>query len=240
MQRIKKHFNIYGNLYIYGVSLIISLSLFTWLVFISDIFKDFLLSLENFIQAHVEYAYWIAFASAIVEGTILLGVLPGTTYIITMGWFLARGDLDITILLPLVIVGAILGDLIGYSIGHYFSDYMKKNYSEDYNYKLAVGFIEKHGGKSVFLARFISGVKEFVPFIAGILKMPIKKFMFWNFFGAIGWSVLWIGVGYLGGSYVEEIQSITKVVGSAMLLFFLISAYIYYQRNKNLFLTFGK
>jgi membrane-associated protein len=54
---------------------------------------------------------------------------------------------------------------------------MKNKYGEDYNYKLAVNFIEKHGGKSVLIARFISGIKEFVPFIAGILKMPLKKFM---------------------------------------------------------------
>jgi membrane-associated protein len=53
---------------------------------------------------------------------------------------------------------------------------MKKKYGEDHNYKFASSFIEKHGGKSVLFARFISGIKEFVPFIAGILKMPFKKF----------------------------------------------------------------
>ncbi len=233
MQRIKKHFNLYGNLYIYFVSLGISLSFAIWFIFISDIFKNFLLSLEYFIQNHVEYAYWTAFISAIVEGTIILGLLPGTTYIITMGWFLARGDLNITILLPIVIIGAVIGDLIGYGLGHYFSDYMKKNYSKESSYKIALKFINKHGGKSVFFARFISGIKEFVPFVAGILKMRLKKFLFWNFLGAIGWSILWISVGYIGGTYVENIQSIVKVVGSAMLGFFLISAYFYYQKNKD-------
>ena len=233
MQRIKKHFTIYGNLYVYFISLVISLSFTVWFVFISDIFHNFLLALEHFIQHNVEYAYWVAFAAAIVEGTILLGLLPGTTYIITMGVFLARGDLDIMILLPIVIVGAIIGDLVGYGIGHFFSGYMKKNYSDNNNYKLAIKFVDKHGGKSVFIARFISGIKEFVPFIAGILKMRLKKFMFWNFLGAIGWSVLWISLGYIGGTFIEEVQSIVKVVGGLFLTFFLISAYIYYQRNKD-------
>ena len=238
MQKIKKHFTIYGNLYVYFVSLGVFLGFAIWFIFISDIFQNFLLSLEQFIQKHVEYAYWIAFAAAIVEGTILLGLLPGTTYIITMGWFLARGDLDITILLPIVITGAIIGDLIGYGLGHFFSAYMKRTYGEDNNYKMSANFIEKHGGKSVLIARFISGVKEFVPFIAGILKMPLKKFMFWNFLGAIGWSVVWISIGYVGGTYVENIQNIVKVVGGAILAFFLISAYIYYRRNKDKLLEY--
>lgn len=233
INKIKRHLTLHGNLYVYIVSIVISLSFATWLLFISDIFKNFLLFLEHFIQHHVEYAYWIAFTAAIVEGTIILGVLPGTTYIITMGVFLARGDLDIEILLPLVIVGAIIGDLVGYGIGHFFSDYMKRNYKEDYNYKLSIKFIEKHGGKSVFIARFISGIKEFVPFIAGILKMPLKKFMFWNFLGAIGWSIFWLTIGYIGGTYIEEVQNIVKVVGGVLMTFFLFSAYIYYQRNKD-------
>jgi undecaprenyl-diphosphatase len=86
------------------------------------------------------------------------------------------------------------------------------------------------------IARFISGIKEFVPFIAGILKMPLKKFMIWNFLGAIGWAVFWISIGFVGGSFVKETEAVVKTVGMFFLAFFLISAFVYYQRNKHLLL----
>ena len=232
-EKIKTHLKKYENEYTFFIGISISLALFVWLFFISDYLKNFLLWLENFIQNHTEYAYLVAFVAAIVEGTILLGALPGTSYVVTMGVFMARGEVDWYILFPLVILGGFIGDSIGYFLGGFFSNWMKKNYGKDHNYKFAVSFIEKHGGKSVLLARFISGIKEFVPFIAGILKMPFKKFAVWNFLGAIGWSILWIGVGWIGGSLVENIENITRSVGTAFLIFFLISVYIYYKRNKN-------
>jgi membrane protein DedA with SNARE-associated domain len=63
--------------------------------------------------------------------------------------------------------------------------------------------------------------------------MPFKKFAHWNFLGAIGWAFFWIGIGWVGGSLVNKVENITRVVGTAFLIFFLISVYIYYQRNKN-------
>jgi undecaprenyl-diphosphatase len=71
-----------------------------------------------------------------------------------------------------------LGDLLGYAIGSFSSTFVKKHYGEEITYKLAKDFIRRHGAKSVFFARFISGIKELVPFIAGILNMDLKKFMF--------------------------------------------------------------
>ena len=233
MKKIYEHFQKNIDLYFFWLGILLSLSFFVWFIFISDYLKNFLLFLQDFIQNHVEYAYWVAFIAAIVEGTILLGVLPGTSYIVTMGVFMARGDVEWYILFPIVIIGGFIGDSLGYALGYLFSNWMKRKYGDDHNYKFATSFIEKHGGKSVFLARFISGIKEFVPFIAGILKMPFKEFAIWNFLGAIGWSIFWIGIGWIGGSLVEQVENITKVVGIAFLIFFGISVYIYYKRNKN-------
>jgi membrane-associated protein len=85
--------------------------------------------------------------------------------------------MDPFILFPLVILGAFLGDILGYTIGHFSSGFVKKKIGNDSNYKMAERFVEKHGGKSVLFARFISGIKEMVPFIAGVLSMKIKRFM---------------------------------------------------------------
>ena len=94
-----------------------------------------------------------------------------------MGVFLARGDIDALLLFPIVIIGAFLGDLLGYALGSFSSVFAEKFYSKDSNYILAKKFVKHHGGKSVFLARFISGMKELVPFLAGILQMDLKNFM---------------------------------------------------------------
>jgi membrane protein DedA with SNARE-associated domain len=63
--------------------------------------------------------------------------------------------------------------------------------------------------------------------------MPFKKFAYWNFLGAIGWAFFWIGIGWVGGSLVENIENITRTVGTAFLIVFLISVYFYYKRNKD-------
>jgi len=177
MEALKKHFKEYGNLYFFSIMILAMLSFFVWLIFYSGILKSFLLDLENFVQTKPRYVYLIAFLSAVAEGTIILGMIPGTTYIITMGVFLARGDVDGFLLFPIVIVGAFLGDLLGYAIGSFSSKFVHKNYGKNPEMILAQKFIKKHGGKSVFLARFISGMKELVPFLAGILQMPLTKFM---------------------------------------------------------------
>ena len=232
-KKISEHLKKNIDIYFFGLGIILALSFFIWFIFLSPYLKNFLLWLQDFIQNHKEYAYLVAFGAAIVEGTVLLGALPGTSYVVTMGVFMARGDVEWYILFPLVIIGGFIGDSIGYSLGHFLSNWMKKKFGDDHNYKFAESFIEKHGGKSVMLARFISGIKEFVPFIAGIMKMPFRKFAYWNFLGAIGWAIFWIGIGWIGGSLVEKVETITRVVGTAFLIFFLISVYVYYKRNKN-------
>ena len=233
MNKLKNHFAKYGNTYIFGLGILLGLALFVWLFFLTDYLKNFLLWLQTFVQNHTEYAYLVAFIAAIVEGTIFLGALPGTTYVITMGVFLARGDVEWYWIFPLIIAGGFIGDSTGYFLGKLFSNKLAKKYSKESMYILAQDFIKKHGGKSILFARFISGIKEFVPFIAGIMKMPFKKFAFWNFLGAIGWALFWVGLGWGLGSVVESIENITRTVGTAFLIFFLISAYLYWRKNKD-------
>ena len=128
---------------------------------------------------------------AVAEGTIVLAVIPGSLYIITLGIFIHNGILNPYIIFPIIITGAFLGDFLGYSIGSFVAHTLKKKkYLEGKYYHLGEKFIEKHGGKSVFLARFVSGLKEIVPAMAGVLRMKMKKFLFFNFLGAIGWSIM--------------------------------------------------
>lgn len=237
MEKVKIHLKQNGYAYIFNLFLLSFSSLLIWVFFFSDILKNFLIWVEVFFQTQKEYLYIIAFVAAIAEGTIILSVIPGTTYIVTTGVFWARGDVDPLILFPIVILGAFMGDILGYVIGKVSSGFVKKRFGENINYKLSEKFIKKHGGKSVFFARFVSGIKELVPFVCGILSMDLKKFMFWNFLGAVGWSILFICLGYILGNKIQEVESIVRAVGIGILTFFSISMFLFYRKNKDSFLT---
>lgn len=231
MKKLKKHFEEYWQYYIFNIVTLALLSFLIWVFFISDILKNFLLWLEVFFQTQKEYAYLIAFLMAIAEGTIILGVMPGTSYVITAGVFWARGDMDPFILFPLVISGAFIGDILGYSLGRFSSKFIRRKMGDNANFKTAEDFIEKHGGQSVFFARFVNGIKELVPFIAGILKMNMRTFMFWNFMGAIGWSVFYLSIGFILGDNIKEIDLIVKSVGLSILTFFILTVFVMYRKS---------
>jgi len=145
--------------------------------------------------------YWLAFFLAFLETVLVVGVfIPGSVLIIFLGAFAAKGFFEFDDLVWFAVVGALLGDNINYYIGRKFGAkilqkeiwMLKKEHVEK-----AKDFIKKHGNKSVFWSRFIPGLKEIVPFIAGSLNMNKKKFFIFNFLGAIGWGLEWAGIGYI-------------------------------------------
>lgn len=221
---------------IFFVGILLILAFWYYIFMVSDVFKNFLHWLDHFVQTQPKYAYLVAYLAAVVEGTIILGMVPGTTYIITMGVFLARGSVDPYILFPIIIIGAILGDLLGYALGSFTRKwFVDSKIEQNPQFQLGEKFVKKHGPKSVFFARFISGIKEVIPFLAGVLRMDIKKFMVFNFFGAIGWSVLWVSVGYVSGLFVTNIEHIVKSIGLIFLVMFLFAVYSYYRKNLETF-----
>ena len=125
--------------------------------------------------------------------------LPGSSALFTAGFLASTGMFDITTLLIVVIVSAILGDSAGFIIGHYFgpalyrmndSRFFKREYLTRTH-----DFYEKNGGKAVVMARFLPIVRTFVPIIAGIVGMPYRTFLAYNVVGAIAWAgiVTWAG-----------------------------------------------
>ena len=128
--------------------------------------------------------YWIAFFVALLETTIGIGlILPGSTVILFLGALSAQGHFDVGDLIWFAVSGAIIGDNLNYHLGKRYGNrwlkrgfwLLKPNHIEKAKY-----FMDAHGAKSIFLGRFIPSVKEVVPFIAGVVKMNRKTFMFWN------------------------------------------------------------
>jgi membrane-associated protein len=160
------------------------------------------------------------------ESGLLIGFfLPGDTLLFSAGFFASQDKLPLLPLLFVIVITAVLGDNVGYNIGRRTGHriFRKKDgifFRQEYIQR-AESFYEDHGGKTVTLARFIPVVRTFAPIVAGVGKMDRRKFLVYNFVGALVWG---IGVTMLGFILGNKIPSIDKyllpLVGLAMLLTF--------------------
>lgn len=146
------------------------------------------------------------------ESGLLVGFfLPGDTLLFSAGFFAAQGHLPLGWLILVIVSAAIIGDNVGYTIGRRTGHriFRKKEgifFRQEYIQR-AEAFYEKHGGKTVTLARFVPIVRTFAPIVAGVAKMERKRFMFYNVLGAIIWGVGLPVLGYFLGSKIPHIDA---------------------------------
>ncbi len=145
------------------------------------------------------------------ETGLLVGFfLPGDTLLFTAGFFAAQGKLALPSLLLVIVIAAIIGNEVGYEIGarngkRVFNRKDGLMFREEYVDK-AEDFYNRHGGKTIVLARFVPIVRTFSAVIAGVGHMPRKKFLVYNIIGAILWGVSITMLGYWLGSKVSNIE----------------------------------
>jgi membrane-associated protein len=136
------------------------------------------------------------------ESGLLIGFfLPGDSLLFTAGFLVYSGFLDINIhaLVAILFVAAVVGDSVGYSFGRKFGPSIFKRPDSllfrQENIQKAQHFYEKHGGKTIIIARFIPIVRTFAPVVAGIGQMEYKRFLGFNLIGGLLWAA---GITYLG------------------------------------------
>ncbi|MCF6277770.1 MAG: DedA family protein [Anaerolineales bacterium] len=181
-----------------------------------DLFIHLDVYLSDIITQYGTWTYAILFAVIFVEtGLVVMPFLPGDSLLFAAGTFAALGALNIYTLVGLLAVAAILGDTVNYWIGHslgekaYDSRWIKKEYLDKTH-----AFFEKHGGKTIFLARFVPIVRTLSPFVAGVGKMSYGYFFSYNVFGGLIWVPLFAFAGYFFGNinFVKENFSIVILV----------------------------
>lgn len=169
---------------------------------------DFVLNLDENLRVITEnygtWTYAILFFIIFMEtGFVVTPFLPGDSLLFAAGSIAALGSLNPVLLFILLTLAGIIGDTVNYWIGHFvgpraFSGdirFLKKEYLDRTHV-----FYEKHGGKTIFLARFIPIIRTFAPFVAGIGAMTYWKFITYNVMGAITWVGLFIFGGYFFGN----------------------------------------
>ena len=169
---------------------------------------DFVLHVDVYLNDLIlQYGAWtlaILFGIIFLEtGVVVTPFLPGDSLIFAAATFAARGALDPWALFILLSIAAVAGDTANYWIGQrvgaraYTGEvkWIKKEYMERTH-----AFFEKHGGKAIFLARFVPIIRTFAPFVAGVSRMPYGYFVRWNVIGGITWVGIFTALGYFFGN----------------------------------------
>ena len=163
--------------------------------------------------------YLGVFTIVFLESGLLIGFFfPGDSLLFTAGFLASQGFFDIKILIAGCFVAAIAGDSIGYLIGANLGPKIFTKTSSIFFHKKhlerAQSFYDKHGGKTIILARFIPVIRAFAPVVAGAGKMDYKRFIFFNFFGAVLWAIGVTLAGYYLGNLIPDVDKyLLPIVG---------------------------
>ncbi|MDL2241903.1 DedA family protein [Bacteroidales bacterium OttesenSCG-928-L03] len=171
---------------------------------------DFILHIDvHLAELVAQYGLWIyAILFLIIfceTGLVVTPFLPGDSLLFVAGTLAAIGSnhINIHLMVLLLIAAAILGDASNYLIGKFFGDKLFSNpnskvFKQAYLEKTH-NFYEKHGGKTIILARFVPIVRTFAPFVAGMGKMTYGRFLSYNVVGGVVWVALFMYAGFFFG-----------------------------------------
>jgi membrane-associated protein len=176
---------------------------------------DFILHLDkyliNIIDLFGVYTYVILFLIIFAEtGLVIMPFLPGDSLLFVVGTLAGGGFLNIWFVYFSLLLAAVLGDTVNYWVGHHFGDkvFNRKNarFFNPSHLEKTREFYEKHGGKTIILARFIPVIRTFAPFVAGVGKMHYNTFLSYNIVGGVLWVSLLTFAGYFFGglTFIKE------------------------------------
>lgn len=181
---------------------------------------DFFIHLDShigeIIASYGVWTYLILFLIIFAEtGLVVTPFLPGDSLIFVVGTFAAAGALDVWILFFLLLGAAVLGDTVNYEIGRFLGPkvFAKEiRFLNHENLMKTQRFYEKHGGKTIIIARFLPIIRTFAPFVAGVGAMKYTRFLSYNFIGALLWVSVALFAGYFFGNLPFVRDNFTLVI----------------------------
>lgn len=189
-----------------------------WLGGLIDLFLHVDKHLDVLIQQYGIWTYLILFTIVFCEtGLVITPFLPGDSLLFAAGALAGRPEspLEPGTLVVLLSAAAILGDTVNYWLGHYIGPpafsgnfrFLKKKHLDRTH-----AFYERHGGKTIILARFVPIVRTFAPFVAGVGAMNYRRFLVYNVLGGILWVTMFVFAGYLFGTREVVQKNFTLVI----------------------------
>jgi membrane-associated protein len=187
-----------------------------WVKQFVDLFLHLDTHLSQVISQYGTWTYLILFLIVFCEtGLVITPFLPGDSLLFAAGTFAALGDLDVRAMILLLVVAAILGDTVNYWVGaaigpRAFQGNLRLLKQEHLDRTHA--FYEKHGGKTIILARFVPIIRTFAPFVAGVGAMSYGRFLTYNVVGAVLWVALLVLAGFFFGNIPVVRENFTIVI----------------------------
>ena len=182
---------------------------------------DVLLHLDRHLGTVIhDYGLWtylILFLIIFCEtGLVVTPILPGDSLLFAVGTFAARGALDVTVVLLLLSVAAVAGDTVNYAIGYRVGPQVFRKQGVRFLNPEYLDrthrFYERHGAKTIVIARFVPIVRTFAPFVAGIGRMSYARFVAYNVAGGVGWIAALVLGGYAFGNIPVVKRNFTLVI----------------------------
>lgn len=164
------------------------------------------------------------FGIVFAESGLFFGFfLPGDSLLFTAGFLASQGVMNIWALVPLLIIAAVSGDSAGFWMGRKFGAWLMKQkesfFFQKHHLLKAQKFYEKHGGKTLILARFMPAVRTFAPIVAGMANMRYKSFLTYNVLGGIGWASGMTLLGFFLGSAIPNVDRyLLPIVGAIVVI----------------------
>jgi membrane-associated protein len=182
-------------------------------------FADLVLHLDKhlvfFVQQYGDWVYALLFAIIFTEtGVVIAPFLPGDSLLFVAGALCVTEGMSLPVLMLLLIVAAILGDAVNYSVGRWFGVALmtRTRLISPEKIKYTQDFFEKHGPKTIVIARFLPIVRTMAPFVAGFSGMNTKRFLTYNVSGGVLWVVSLTVAGYLFGNMPFVKNNLTVVI----------------------------
>lgn len=202
---------------------------------------EFFLHLDKYLGIMIQqlgiWIYLLLFIIVFFEtGLVVMPFLPGDSLLFVAGTLAATGVLDVWVLIGTFLVAAVLGDAVNYWIGSFVGPRVFKHEDSRFfkkkNLIATEQFYEKHGPKTIVMARFLPILRTFAPFVAGVGAMKYGRFAFYNILGALVWVILFVLGGYYFGSIPLIKNNLTVVIIAIILLSFIPPIKTYFSNRR--------
>ncbi len=189
--------------------------------------------LGDFIQQYGAWVYVVLFAIVFCEtGLVVMPFLPGDTLLFVGGAFCATGMMSLPLLITLLLIAAVLGNTLNYHIGCFIGPKVFDAHWRWLDQAALLkthNFYERHGGKTIVLARFMPIVRTFAPFVAGVGGMRLGRFQMFNVLGALLWVFSLVLAGYFFGNlpFIKKYLNVIVLAGISAAVFPLLIGWLF-------------
>ena len=191
------------------------------------------MALLDFFINYLGQVSYLAIFVLMMIGSIGLP-FPEELVMLAAGYVASTGYMKLSGAIIVSLLSVIVGDLVGYAIGHRGGKLFKRLLPKE-KFKWVENHFERHGSKTIFVSRFLAGIRVFFPIAAGATRMPLKEFLFWDSLAAIIWVPLIVLVGYWFGSFIPVIigwfRQLDLILGVLFAIFLIILLFVYKKRE---------